>query len=415
MDSRINLRFIFLIPFIFLILSGLTVPSDGDHGLISIKGVSFVASVFGLGAYLLINNQLSTIQVKFLLFLIVASMALIFWFFVSSFYDATTIKSMFDQFKIFWITLCTLGLSIFFVKEGFLSFPTFIKMILYFNLSYSLLKVGAVILFLIGLINIEDALKLIGVRYMSMSIYGDLSRLQTSVDIMTPFLSIFILQSDYLGLSFSRKFKVFYIVISLISIFLSFSRYLLFIEVCGFIFYWCTLRLRHVFKYFGYAIIGMMLITFWVGPSTMYSIVETRFFSTASRDSDTVRSEQVTALMAEFREAPCLGNGLGSYSTECIRDYVNPHAYEVQWVAFLMQFGIAGVFLMLLAMGIIVIKYLTFPISRLKISFLLMFILWILSGFTNPFLISLTSGIVYSLFLLTGDYLNENPLQNCKM
>jgi hypothetical protein len=112
--------------------------------------------------------------------------------------------------------------------------------------------------------------------------------------------------------------------------------------------------------------------------------------------------QQIQALYREFDQAPLLGKGLGAYAVDNIRDFQLKHYYEVQWMAFLMQFGLLGVLLLMIPLGMVSYRYCLAPFSMQKLSFLLMFFLWIFSGFTNPFLLSLTSGIVYTLFLLPG-------------
>ena len=54
-------------------------------------------------------------------------------------------------------------------------------------------------------------LDLVGIRYMSMAmLQGNLSRLQTSVDIITPFLLLFVLQAKRLNLGLSKRFIYLY-------------------------------------------------------------------------------------------------------------------------------------------------------------------------------------------------------------
>ena len=91
------------------------------------------------------------------------------------------------------------------------------------------------------------------------------------------------------------------------------------------------------------------------------------------------------------------------------------YSYEVQWVAFLIQFGLLGFMILLIPVLLICYKLFLPPFSKLKLSFLALFGVWILSGFTNPFLISLTSGIVYSIFLLVADILNEKNDNNAEI
>ena len=101
-------------------------------------------------------------------------------------------------------------------------------------------------------------LDLIGIRYMSMAILqGNLSRLQTSVDIITPFLLFFVLQGNRLNLRFSRRFVYFYLFISIPAIFLSFSRFLYGVAAVSAILYWLTLNFT--------GFVRVLILTFILG------------------------------------------------------------------------------------------------------------------------------------------------------
>lgn len=406
------LRFLFIIPYFFLLFAGLAIPSDGNHGILTIKSLAFISSVMSLFIYITINNKATKDQFKLFLFLIFSMSFLLLWALFHQSSSPLAIHSLFDQFKLFWLTLCVIGISLFVVEENLISYPTLLKTVLYINFTYSVFKLFLTCLFLLHIIKLEVFLQFLGVRYMSMGIIGNLSRLQTSMDVLTPFLLLFFFSSERLGLSFGRFFKNTYFIVSLLSILLSFSRFLFFAAVCSALLYWLTLSGRKIFKRFAFSIILAGILATWIGWDTVYKVIEVRFFSEAVEDSDSVRVQQVRALMDEFYNTPYLGKGLGSFAPDHIRDINNPHAYEVQWVSFLMQFGLAGILLMLIPISFICVQYLTRPFTRIKIAFFLLFLLWIVSGFTNPFLISLASGILYSLFFLTAKQLQEQYKQN---
>lgn len=400
-------RFFFLFPYFVMLISGLMVPSDGGHGFLSIKSLSFVGSVLGIMMYQLIRFYASWNQLKIIIFMIGSAGFLGMWSFISVIGEQTPAASLIDQVKIFWLTLSVIAITLFLFYEKLLTYQNFLKTLIYANLAYSSSKLIFVILHLIGVINMWDILDAIGLRYMRMGILGDLSRFQTSVDIITPFLLLFILQSDRLGLTFSRPFKIFYIVVSIFSIFLSFSRFLIFIGALSLCLHAMTLTGKAILKSFAIAIAILILAVMWIGVDNVYSMIEMRLYSHLNKDSDATRVNQTNALLEEFAYSPLFGKGLGSYAEKNIRDPVNLYSYEVQWVAFLMQFGIFGLFIILAALSAIAVPFLKGPFSRTRLAFLFLFGLWLFSGFTNPFLISLTSGIIYALFMLTGLELNR--------
>jgi hypothetical protein len=406
------LRFLFIIPYILLLFAGLAVPSDGNHGILSIKSLAFISSVISLIVYITISNRVSKAQLKLIIFFLFSLGFLLLWAILNNSKDSLNIHSLFDQFKIFWLTLSVIGISLFVVEEGLISYPTLLKTILYINFTYSAFKVFLTLLFLLQVIQLDVFLKFLGIRYMSMGIYANLSRLQTSMDILTPFLMLFLFTSDELKVHLKPQFKNAYVIISLIAILLSFSRFLFFVAGCSIFFYWMTLSGRKIVKRFSLSFLVVCALCTWIGWDKVYKVVEVRFFSEAVEESDSVRVQQIRALMNEFDKAPLLGGGLGSFAPDYIRDETNPHAYEVQWVSFLMQFGLIGILLMMIPILLITIQYLTRPFTRLKTAYLLLFFLWILSGFTNPFLISLASGILYSLFILTAKQLQIGDEQS---
>jgi hypothetical protein len=293
-------------------------------------------------------------------------------------------------------------MSLYLVRENFVSFEALFKTIVFSNFSYSIYKIILMILSLMGIVDVTTLMRDTGIRIMIMSIYGGLYRIQTSLDIVAPFLLFFFLISDQLSVNFSKKFKFVFLIVTAISIFLGFSRYLIFVSLISLMMYWFTLsNLKRISLLFAFTIMVIGGVAM-IGIDTVYSIIEVRFFSRSNTISDDVRSEQVRLLLQNYQDYPFFGLGLGGYTTHNIRDTINFHSYEVQWVAFLMQLGLIGILLTMIPLGIIFVKILKWPLTKVKVGCSALFLLWLISGFTNPFLISLTSGIIYSLFMLTG-------------
>lgn len=413
MMRSFSLRHLFTLPYVLLLLSGLIIPSDGNHGFLSVKGLAFLGSFLSLSSYVWIHRAVKKIELKGLLFMVCALLFLLFSGGVSLYKESTLFSSLFDQFKLFWLTLSVVSFSLFVVERGLLSYEKFLKILLYGNLFYSCCKLLLMTAYLLGWIKLSVFLDFLGIRYMSMTIYQDVSRLQTSMDVITPFLFLFVLQSKILKVRLSPRFKWVYCILSVFSVLLSFSRFLMAVMVFAFILHWTTLRVVSLLKWVGALALILTLFVFSVGVDFVTAAVEARFFSHANTQSDQTRSDQIKALTQEFQEHSLLGKGLGSYVEKMQRDRLNLHVYEVQWVAFLMQFGVIG--LGMLSLPLVYVGTLFFhpPFSRPKFCFFLIFLAWLLSGFTNPYLLSLTSGMIYSLFILTGKRLkwkNEKKL-----
>lgn len=391
-----------------MIVIGMMMPSDGSHGLLAPKSLAFIGSTASIGLYFLTSQRLNKRQLMLVCFLLCALSTLLIWFSIGVDQSELGMSTANDQLKLFILTIATVILSLYIVSEKLTSPQKIIRLVIYSNFCYSTLKVALFGLHLIGVINVFGLLEKMGVRFMTMGIVGSISRLQTSVDIITPFLLIFVLQSNALGLGFSRKFRFAFGLISMIAIFLSFSRFLMFVGFIGCVAYWLSLSIPRLIKVI---LVGTAIVAFAVaaiGVGTVFQVVEQRFFSTANYHSDLTREEQINALMEEYDQYPLMGKGVGGYVPSLIRDGTILHSYEVQWVAFLMQFGTFGILFLLVPFGIIGYR-LVFPnVSRIRLGFLAVFGLWMFSGFTNPFMISLTSGIVYTIFLLAADILDES-------
>ncbi len=132
----------------------------------------------------------------------------------------------------------------------------------------------------------------------------------------------------------------------------------------------------------------------------LHNSLHLRFASHANTLSDTIRKEQSQALWEEIYLHPFIGKGLGGYTEKSIRGESPSmyYLYEVQWLSFLMQFGVIGLSLLLGAAFILIIPAFTPPWRQEKRFLATLYLVWLASGLTNPYLLSLTSGIVYALF-----------------
>ncbi|MGK5594562.1 MAG: O-antigen ligase family protein [Parachlamydiaceae bacterium] len=397
---------VLLLAYLLMLCTGLVLPSDGNHGFFAPKSLTFFGTAFAFIFYLLGHRNYYASQVKATLLIFFSIAFLLLWYIVGFGQDPLRPSGQMDQFKVFLITLFVPFVTFYMVRQKIITSQTILKAVIYANFSYCLIKITLMLFHVLGIINIWVVMQKTGLRYMSMEIFGSVGRIQTSVDIVTPFLIYFVLQAKELGVYFSKRFVCAFFVVSLLSNFLSFSRFLLFVFLISLFFYWMTIKLKQMVKV---ALMGLMVMAVGIvvaTPEKVMQVIEKRLFSKDNYQSDLTRHDQISALMKAYYEDPFFGKGLGGYTPECIRDHLLPHAYEVQWVAFLMQFGLIGLLLLLVPIGIISFRLINPPITILKVTFFLLFGLWLMSGFTNPFLISLTSGIVYALFLLVGECLS---------
>lgn len=387
-----------------MIALALILPSDGDHGLFSPKSLSFVIA---FAASFLLLGLRGSIAFKQLWLLVVAFGTLVFiitWLLIANYYAPTPSHwpQQLDQAKLFIVTISIPLLGSFLVGEGYTSAPTVFYTAFIASAIYCSAKLLLALANLFGWISLWDSLQLLGIRFMQMGIYGNLERMQTSVDIATPLIIFFVLQSDHLGLCCSNTFKRFYLIVSCLSNLLSFSRFLILVYLCSLALHVLSLPMRRWLRWIVAASAIVLLVGIYVGLDPLWEIVERRFFSQDSFLSDEVRLQQWNYLWQTHSHYPWLGKGFGSYVEGFVRDGSLPYSYEVQWAAFLMQFGWVGLAIILTPLFLISYNLLSFPLNAVRACFTLLFLLWLFSGFTNPFLISLTSGVIYTLFYLSA-------------
>ncbi len=399
----------FLLPYFLMIISGLMLPSDGNHGLMTPKSLAFLGSTYLALMYFIIRQKASLYQLRTLLSMFIMVSFLLIWLFLGAVTDLENWTGAFDQFKIFVITLSFIIITLYWISEGILTTQKFMRTVILSNFIYSLSKLFLVLLHMLHIVNMWSVTERLGIRFMSMEMAGGLSRFQTSVDIVTPFLIFFVLQSDRLQLGFSKRFRLFYCLISTISILFSFSRFLMGVALMSAILYWITLNHKAIARALALCFITAFCFVIVIGPETVAEIIYKRFFSVDNYLSDLTRVQQIDALMGHYETAPYFGQGLGGYVKNFIRDGGLTYSYEVQWVSFLMQFGLVGLTLLLIPVGFISAPFiLRSSFSRIHWAFFGLFLIWLLSGFTNPFLISLSSGIIYSMFLTAAAALENN-------
>lgn len=410
LENRLSkpLKVFFTLPYFILIITGFIIPSDGQHGILNIKSLAFLGTAGVLFLHLFLVQKINLFQWRIFGFLFGSLCFLLLWLSVSSLYGETPFYAAFDQLKVFLLTISVVTFSCYLVAENLITFQQILKTAIYANFGYSSCKVGLVLLHSLGLINIWPIVTSLGIRFMSMPILGGLARLQTSMDIATPFLLFFFLQGPQLGINWTRRMRIAYLLVSFIAIFLSFSRFLIAISLVSLFLHAFTRSLAACFRLL---LAGLCLCAVgyvMIGSEKISKIVESRLYSKANRASDTTRTDQIEALLSEHGQFPLFGKGLGGYAPQLIRDTKLLHLYEVQWVALLMQVGWVGLAFCLFPVGMVIRQIFSPPYSRSQGALCLLFICWLLAGFTNPFLFSLTSGVLYSLFFLAGRAQNRD-------
>lgn len=306
-----------------------------------------------------------------------------------------------DQAKSFIVTIVIAWLSYFFFINKFISFKEFFIITAGANVLFAIAKLFMIYLLFtgaIGFLELVDKVKAIfDYDFVSQEISEGVIRLHLVNDSLTPFILFFTLQAKNFGVALTRTVRFSLIGIFLISIFIAFSRFL-FLETF-------LIVLVHFLTQRSYA--RLLIATFFISiiviaNDELSAPLVKRFASSETSASDSIRTVEVDAIATEINKNPIIGKGLGSYTNTIIRNVASPYNYEFQWGAFMMQFGIP-IFIILLASVLSIFPINVFQISSYSGTYLALtsiYLLWLLSGLTNPYMTSSTSGVIFSLFII---------------
>jgi hypothetical protein len=237
--------------------------------------------------------------------------------------------------------------------------------------------------------------------FVSMLIVPGLVRIQFINDVVLPFAlaSVAILRGPALR-PFPPVLAVVFVAVVLAAIGLAFSRWLFFMTFVFVVLWLLLFVLRRMTLLAATAatalLVGIVAVAF-VDFAPLADAVMARFSSDAVGASDAARTVQIEALWTEIARVPLLGKGIGAFAPDVIQRISEPYSYEVQWLAILLQFGIVG--LIAIVLPLVGLLWVALRVSDRRVGLFLgsMTVLWLMSGFTNPYLISSTSGVVFGV------------------
>jgi hypothetical protein len=202
-------------------------------------------------------------------------------------------------------------------------------------------------------------------------------------------------------------YKKIAIGVILISLFLTYSRYLWLYGAIAIALSYIVSKANKYYIYRGEAVsvsvakmavvsIGILLSLVAGGAD----IIVERFTGDSALSSDSQRVVMFFPLFNAFLDNPLMGIGMGAYVNEIIRVERLPWNYELQWLSFAMQFGVLGVTVLIV---IAISPFLIF--ARMTIygmSYTIMYALWVTVGVFNSFLLTSAAGVVFATFVAFG-------------
>ena len=279
---------------------------------------------------------------------------------------------------------------------------------------FGLLKILAVVLIYFNIFSYEKLIiltkLLFNYNFVSMPIADNIIRINfINLDMLSLFVMV-ILNFKFFKVNLFLKLLFGFII--LVSLFVAYSRLLFFVLFIFSFFYFIDRCKKISFK----DIVCLLILLFAILTFLLkyYSFLEDaitiildRFTSDSNVESDYLREMQYQALTKSISENIWFGNGFGAFSQEFVRDSDNPFTYEMQWLAFLLKFGILGTIwiFMLYLYSIIPLKKSIISSNRIVV---ILFSIFILSGLTNQYLFSSTvSSILVLLYISNNKELNE--------
>jgi hypothetical protein len=355
-------------------------------GLASLKSVV----IFGLWTYFFLAGQT---RVRSVIWFLSVLLNLTFWCEVALLHGVPQ-PDMWNQFGRTLVFFLILGIGGSTISSGTMNVRKLDSLIVRIATTSALLKVGIMVAVLSGKFTLENIQKALGYETVTEGIDFGLQRLQFPSDIIIIFLV-----ACYVG-GRRRTTDLLLLLGTTIVVFLSFSRYLFAAYVlCIFL---RTFRLRKLdtISRTGILLAGILVVVF-------FASLALRFTGSDTHDSDAVRNEQIRKLDSVISQHMLFGTGIGSSVNSYKRSETIPFSYEVQWYALTMQFGFLGLFWL--------VGNLMSPITgqlktgREGIFACSVFLLWVIAGFTNPFIISLGSAFGLCILMLSIAERQESP------
>lgn len=377
-----------------LIFISICLPTGAIFGL-NVKVIVFVAFFLSFIFYLATNSAQWPTSSE-LLFIFSFGACLCLWSVIAIVNGEAEMAQVFMQCKDIASTMTIAWACIFVVRRGIVLTETVITTVIYAVLALALMKLA----FIVALFRWHiDPITTIEAIFGEASLVGGsiafgLTRMGFSSDIVGGFALFAILCPSVSGICFRRTTAIVLIPLLLASGLLSYGRYIWFIEIFAVV---AALMIERRFKWLLAVVLGIASLTY-VSYDLLRPLLEARFSSDQTTDSDLIRVEQSKALAEEIRERPFFGKGLGTHVNGLIRSEQTQYSYELQWESLLMQIGVVGV------MGIFVSiaaasRDLLAARSPAKPWLGVLFALWLLGSWTNPYITSSFAGATFGMFM----------------
>jgi len=385
------------ISFILMIGSSLAMPSGSFAG-IPVKYITYIACVVSLLAHWYkgakINNAFLFLFTAVLLFVAFFSL-------VGSLYAIAHFYLVFTE-GMFFVSTMTVTLLILMANScNAIKDEEIILAAFYGVFIFSLWKFIAIFLLTANIVSFENLMyffeKYAKFVPVTTEIPGGYHRLTFAVnDFVATFFLFLVPTYPKVFSKVPLAIRVVFVTTATIGLVIAYSRYFFgFIAVLWLYAFLFKFTFKQRFITCSIIIVILSLSLPW-----FMEVFETRFLSEQADYSDNLRRLQTPALIDAWKDLPILGGGLGFYTKNVIRSDALMSAYEVQWVSFLAKFGMTGISFLVFLVSLLFYKILAG--EKIIDHYVLAFSLFcfIISGFTNPYLLNSTAAVFYVLPLI---------------
>jgi hypothetical protein len=350
---------------------------------VAVPGFASLKALLILGSwtYLIVMGRL---HVRSIFWLLSVMCNLIIWYEVALFNSVAT-ADLFNQFSRLFVFFIVLSIGVLTVRAGTIDRQKLDRIIVWISSLSAALKVGILVLVVGGWYSMDAVQSALGFETVTDNIGLGLQRLQFPSDIILVFLI-----ACYVG-GRNKAFDLLLLLGVTVSVVLSFSRYLFAAYVVCMILRALGIRKLDTVSRASLVMAGVLLLLF-------SDSLANRFTGSGTSMSDEIRTVQIRALTDVIVRHLSFGTGIGSSVNGFKRSETLPFSYEVEWYALIMQFGFLGIVWFVGNLVAPLISCLKF--AKGKLFLILLFVLWAVSGFTNPYVTSLGSAFGLCILML---------------
>jgi hypothetical protein len=294
------------------------------------------------------------------------------------------------------------------IASGLISNERVVAYVFYGTFLFALWKVALAFSLVLRIVSFSQVYNFLidqaGYRIVSSGIFGGLVRINLIVyDFLVTLMLVILLTAPRCLTHIPKIHRAAFALVASACIVFAFSRLLFGLVLLGFIYYF----IFHLNFRAKLAVCFFLIFTAILSANWLVGAFEQRFRSHEATASDSIRTDQIVALVNEWSKSPLIGHGFGAYSKSVIRDPQVPYSYEVQWVGFLAKLGSVGVSILLLMVGSLYWKILAGTRSKEHYILLMTLSAFVLGGLSNQYLASSASGVVYCLHVIFAAMLRK--------